>query len=147
MMLLFKIALVGGLIGSLYYADQVAALAIVAPLAGILFTRDIMNLFGGSVYFMRKKAYDSDARVFKYGYSTQVRMIMYRNRAWFAAKPVCEALGHRDVDRTLRHYATTEYCTYGMKKETFLSESGVRRHFCAGLTTKSVQPLTEPGGT
>lgn len=127
MMLLFKLALAVPLIGWLYYKGEIAAIAVVAPLAGILMTRDVMNLFGGSYYFMRKRAYDSDARVFKYGYNTQVRMIMYRNRAWFEAKPVCEALGHLDVERAIRHYATTEYCVYGMKKEKFLSESAVRR--------------------
>lgn len=127
MMLLFKLLVAGFLIGWLYYKGEIAAIAVVAPLAAILLTRDIMNLFGGSYYFVRKRAYDSDARVFKYGYSTQIRMIMYRNRAWFEAKPICEVLGHRDVERSVRHYATTEYCVYGMKKETFLSESAVRR--------------------
>lgn len=127
MMLLFKLAIAGSLIGWLYHKGEIAAIAVVAPLAGILLTRDIMNLFGGSYYLMRRRAYDSDARVFKYGYSTQVRMIMHRNRAWFEAKPICEVLGHRDFERTVRHYATTEYCVYGLKKETFVSESAVRR--------------------
>lgn len=127
MMLLFKLLVAGSLIGWLYYKGEIAAIAVVAPLAAIFLTRDIMNLFSGSYYFVRKRAYDSDARVFKYGYSTQIRMIMYRNRAWFEASPVCEALGHRDVERTVRHYATTDYCVYGMKKETFVSESAVRR--------------------
>lgn len=126
-MLIFKLALILPLIGWLYYSGEIAAIAMVAPLTGILLTRDIINLFGGSYYVMRRRAYDSDARVFKYGYSTQIRMIMHRNRAWFEAKPVCETLGHRDVERTIRHYATTEYCVYGRKKESFVSESGVRR--------------------
>lgn len=127
MMLVLKLALAAGLIYWLYRSGEIAAIAVVAPLLGILFTRDVMNLFGGSYYIMRKRAYGGDARVFKYGYSTQIRMIMHRNRAWFEAKPVCEALGHRDVERTIRHYATTEWCVYGRKKETFVSESGVRR--------------------
>ena len=54
-------------------------------------------------------------------------MVMYRNRAWFEVAPVCDALGCRDVQGSIRHYATTEYCVRGSKKEPFLSESGVRR--------------------
>jgi prophage antirepressor-like protein len=127
MLLVIKLALSAALIGWLYRTGEIAVIVVVAPLVGILMTRDVMNLFSGSYYFMRKRAYDSDTRVFKYGYSTQVRMIMYRNRAWFEARPVCEALGHRDFERTIRHYATTDYCVYGMKREKFLSESAVRR--------------------
>ena len=56
-----------------------------------------------------------------------MRVIMYRNRAWFEAAPVCAALGYADVQKSIRHYATTEYCVRGAKKEPFLSESGVRR--------------------
>lgn len=114
----------------IYKGDGMAialAAVLLAPVVAMLFTQDIMAVFGGSAYALRKRAYDSDARVFKYGYSTQIRMIMHRNRAWFEARPVCEALGHRDVERTIRYYATTEYCIYGMKKEKFLSESAVRR--------------------
>ena len=127
MMLLFKLAFAAPLIGWLIYTNEIPALAVVAPLVGILLTRDIMNLFEGSYYFARKHAYDSDTRVFKYGYSQQVRMIMYRNRAWFSATAICNALGHTDVQRAVRYYATTEYCVYGLRKETFVSESGVRR--------------------
>ncbi|MBM3343807.1 MAG: hypothetical protein FJY56_17115 [Betaproteobacteria bacterium] len=127
MMLLIKLALAMPLIGWLVHANEIAALALIGPMIGILLTRDIMNLAGGSYYIARKHAYDSDTRVFKYGYATQVRMIMHRNRAWFSAAPICEVLGHRDVERTVRHYATTEYCVYGLRKEKFLPESGVRR--------------------
>lgn len=126
-MLVLKLALAAGLMYWLYRSGEIAAIAVVAPLLGILFTREVMNFFGGSYYAVRRRAYDSDTRVFKYGYSTQIRMIMHRNRAWFEARPVCEALGHRDVERTIRHYATTEYCVYGRKKAPFVSESGVRR--------------------
>ena len=45
----------------------------------------------------------------------------------FEAAPVCAALGYADVQKSIRHYATTEYCVRGTKKEPFLSESGVRR--------------------
>ena len=93
---------------------------------GVMFTPDIVKFFGGSARALREHAYDSDARVFRYGY-TQIRMIMFRNRAWFEAAPVCQALGYKDVERSIRHYATTEYCVRGTKKESFLSESGVRR--------------------
>lgn len=133
MNLVLKLLFIAAVLGAAYYLGNrdAAAVALAAvllsPLIALMFSRDVMNFFGGSAYTLRKRAYDSDVRVFKYGYSTQIRMIMYRNRAWFAAKPVCEALGHGDVVRTLRHYATTEYCVYGLKKETFVSESGVRR--------------------
>jgi hypothetical protein len=128
--ILIKLFIVAALLGGAYYFGDkhlVALVAVViAPLAAILFTRDIMNFFSGTTYALRKHAYDSDARVFKYGY-TQMRVIMYRNRAWFEAAPVCEALGYADVQASIRHYATTEYCVRGTRKEPFLSESGVRR--------------------
>ncbi len=126
MALLLKILFAGGAVGWSAYTDNSLAIVFMAPLIGVMFTTDIMNLFGSSVHALRAHAYDSDARVFKYGY-TQMRMIMYRNRAWFEAKPVCEALGYSDVERSIRHYATTDYCVRGAKKEPFLSESGVRR--------------------
>ena len=126
---LIKLILSAAVIGAIIHRGDALAgmlLVLVAPLIAVLFTSDIMKFFGGSAYALRKHAYDSDVRVFKYGY-TPVRMIMYRNRAWFSARSVCDALGHRNVQRTVRHYATTEYCVMGLKKETFVSESGVRR--------------------
>ena len=128
--ILLKLMLVAAVMGAVIYKGDATAIAfamvLLAPVVAALFARNIMNFFGGSLYALRKHAYDSDARVFKYGY-TQIRMIMYRNRAWFEAAPVCDALGYRDVQRSIRHYATTEYCVRGSKKEPFLSESGVRR--------------------
>jgi BRO family, N-terminal domain len=130
MEILLKLFIVGAIVGGAYYAGDAHTAALVAvllaPVMGVMFARDIMNFFGGSVYAMRRSAYDSDARVFKYGY-TQIRMIMYRNRAWFEAAPVCSALGVRDMQSSIRRYATTDYCVRGSKKEPFLSESGVRR--------------------
>jgi hypothetical protein len=128
--ILIKMAIVGAVMGAVIYQGDGPAIAIaavlLAPVAGAMFARDLMNFFGGSAYALRKRAYDSDARVFRYGY-TQIRMIMYRNRAWFEAAPVCAALGYSDMQRSIRHYATTEYCVRGTKKQPFLSESGVRR--------------------
>jgi hypothetical protein len=128
--ILIKLIIIAAVMGAVIYKGDGAAIALaavlLAPLAAVMFARDIMNFFGGSAYVLRKHAYDSDARVFRYGY-TQIRMIMYRNRAWFEAAPVCEALGYNDMQRSIRHYATTEYCVRGSKKEPFLSESGVRR--------------------
>ena len=130
MIILVKLCFVAAALGSAYYLGDkhlfAMAAVVIAPLAAVMFTRDIMNFFSGTTYAMRKHAYDSDARVFKYGY-TQMRVIMYRNRAWFEAAPICEALGYADVQKSIRHYATTEYCVRGAKKEPFLSESGVRR--------------------
>lgn len=130
MIILLKLFAVGGVLGAAYYLGDKHVFAmsavVLAPLAAVMFTRDIMAFFSGTTYAMRKHAYDSDARVFKYGY-TQMRVIMYRNRAWFEAAPVCGALGYADVHKSIRHYATTEYCVRGVKKEPFLSESGVRR--------------------
>jgi BRO family, N-terminal domain len=128
--ILIKLAVIGAVMGAVSYkggGPEIALAAVLlAPVIGAMFARDVMSLFGGSAYALRKHAFDSDARVFKYGY-TQIRMIMYRNRAWFEAAPVCAALGVRDTERSIRHYATTEYCVRGTKKEPFLSESGVRR--------------------
>jgi hypothetical protein len=128
--ILIKLIVIGAILGAAYYLGDkhVFALSsvVLAPLAAVMFTRDVMNFFSGTTYAMRKHAFDSDARVFKYGY-TQMRVIMYRNRAWFEAAPVCAALGYADVQKSIRHYATTEYCIRGVKKEPFLSESGVRR--------------------
>ena len=130
MHLLIKLVIVAAVMGvTFYFGDATAialAMVLLAPLAAVMFVRDTVSFFSGSVYALRKRAYDSDARVFKYGY-TQIRMIMHRNRAWFEAAPVCETLGYRDVQRSIRHYATTEYCVRGARKEPFLSESGVRR--------------------
>lgn len=127
---LIKLIIIGGVMGAVVYKGDGPAVALAAvllsPVVAAMFARDIMNFLGGSAYAMRKHAYDSDARVFRYGY-TQIRMIMHRNRAWFEAAPVCEALGYRDMQRSIRHYATTEYCVRGARKEPFLSESGVRR--------------------
>jgi hypothetical protein len=129
--LLLKLAVIGAVMGIAIYKGDGMAIALtavlLAPVAAVLFTNDVMGLLGGSAHALRKHAYDSDMRVFKYGYSTQIRMIMHRNRAWFEARPVCEALEHRDVERAIRYYATTEHCIYGVKKEKFLSESAVRR--------------------
>jgi len=128
--ILVKLAVIGAVMGAVAYqgggAEIALAAVLLSPVVAVMFARDVMNFFGGSTYALRKRAYDSDARVFRYGY-TQIRMIMYRNRAWFEAAPVCEALGFRDMRRSIRHYATTEYCVRGRKKEPFLSESGVRR--------------------
>ena len=130
MIILLKLIVVGGILGAAYYLGDkhvfAMAAVVLAPLAAAMFTRDVMNFFSGTTYAMRKHAYDSDARVFKFGY-TQMRVIMYRNRAWFEAAPVCAALGYADVQKSIRHYATTEYCVRGTKKDPFLSESGVRR--------------------
>ncbi len=131
MKFLLKLVVLGAVMGAVIYKGDGMAVAItavlLAPVAAAIFTQDIMGFVSGSAYALRKRAYDSDARVFKYGYSTQIRMIMHHNRAWFEATPVCEALGHRDVARAIRHYATTEHCVFGSKKEKFLSESAVRR--------------------
>ena len=126
MALLLKLLFAGGAVGWTVYSGNALVLVVITPLAAVIFTNDIINMFGGSVRAMRTHAYDSDARVFKYGY-THIRMILFRNRAWFEAAPVCQALGYREVDRSIRHYATTDYCVRGSKKEPFLSESGVRR--------------------
>ncbi len=130
MQILLKLAVIGAVMGVVAYKggapEMALAAVLLSPLVALMLARDVMRLFGGSTYAMRKHAYDSDARVFRYGY-TQIRMILYRNRAWFEAAPVCEALGYRDMRRSIRHYATTEYCVRGRKKEPFLSESGVRR--------------------
>ena len=127
---LLKLVLVGAVFGAAYHWGDKFVFAMVAvliaPVAGVMFTPDIVRFFGGSAWALRAHAYDSDARVFRYGY-TQILMIMFRNRAWFEAAPMCQALGYKDVDRSIRHYATTEYCVRGTKKEPFLSESGVRR--------------------
>jgi prophage antirepressor-like protein len=40
---------------------------------------------------------------------------------------VCKALGFDDVQYAIRHYATTDYQIFGVKKEPFLSESGVQK--------------------
>lgn len=127
---LLRLLLAVAAVGAVYYRSDSSTFAltmvVLAPALALLFTSDVMKFFGGSVGALRQQAYDSDARVFRYGYS-QIRMIMFRNRAWFEAAPVCQALGYKDVDRSIRHYATTEYCVRGTKKEAFLSESGVRR--------------------
>ncbi len=127
---LLKLIIVGAALGAAYHWGDKSVFAMVAvliaPVAGVMFTPDIVRFFGGSARALRAHAYDSDARVFRYGY-TQILMIMFRNRAWFEAAPMCQALGYKDVDRSIRHYATTEYCVRGTKKEPFLSESGVRR--------------------
>lgn len=128
--ILLKLAIIGAVMGAVAYkgggAEIALAAVLLSPVVAMLFARDVMNLFSGSTYALRKQAYDSDARVFRYGYM-QIRMIMHRNRAWFEAAPVCEVLGFSDMRRSIRHYATTEYCVRGRKKEPFLSESGVRR--------------------
>jgi hypothetical protein len=128
--ILAKLAVIAAVVGIVIYKGDGMAIALaavlLAPVVAMMFTHDLMGFFGGSAHVLRKRAYDSDARVFRYGY-TQIRMIMHRNRAWFEAAPVCEALGYRDMQRSIRHYATTEYCVRGTKKEPFLSESGVRR--------------------
>ena len=127
---LLRVMFVASAVGAVYYWGDTSTFALsavlMAPAVALMFTGDIMKFFSGSAGALRQHAYDGDARVFRYGY-TQVRMIMYRNRAWFEAAPVCEALGHKDVQRSIRHYATTDYCVRGTKKESFLSESGVRR--------------------
>lgn len=130
MSFLLKLIFVVMALGAAYYLGDKSTFSLtavlIAPAAGVLFAGDIIKFFGGSAGALRAHAYDSDARVFRYGY-TQIRMIMFRNRAWFEAASVCQALGYKDVDRSIRHYATTEYCVRGTKKEAFLSESGVRR--------------------
>ena len=126
MKLLIKLLIAAAILGPLIYMDARVLIAVAAPLVAILFTSDIMNFFSAAVRLLRKQAYAGDARVFRYGYN-QIRMITQHNRAWFAAKPVCNALGYDDVQHAIRHYATTDHSLHGVKKEAFLSEAGVRR--------------------
>ena len=127
MKLLIKLLIAAAILGPLIYMDARVLIAVAAPLVAIIFTSDIMNFFSAAVQFLRKQAYAGDARVFRYGYN-QIRMITQHNRTWFAAKPVCDALGYADVLHAIRHYATTtDHSLHGVKKEAFLSETGVRR--------------------
>ena len=124
--ILVKILIAAALIVPGIYLQEPLLIVLTAPIAAMIFSPDLLNLLIGSFRAMRHHAFKGDARVYQFGYY-QVRLIEWQGRPWFAAIPVCGALGHRDVEAAINYYATTDYCVYGTKKEQFLTAQAVMR--------------------
>jgi len=126
MFLIVKNIVVAALVAPIIYLGNAIAMVLVAPMVALLFVGDLIEGGTKTIRAMRRSAFKGDARVYQFGF-IQVRMIEHSNRVWFSALSVCKALGYDDVQYAIRHYATTDYQIFGVKKEPFLSESGVQK--------------------
>jgi hypothetical protein len=124
--LAFKIVAVGALVALGWHYAGLIGLVLTSPAIGLAFSRNLIEAWVKVVGALRKRAFEGDVRVYRFGY-IQVRMIMRHGRPWFTASDVCEALGYDDVPDAIRNLAAGEWEGVGGRQESYLSEGAVEK--------------------
>lgn len=82
--LAFKIIAVGALIAVGWHYAGLIGFVLSAPAIGLAFSKNLVEARERIVGALRKRAFEGDVRVYRFGY-IQVRMIMRHGRPWFTA--------------------------------------------------------------
>ena len=109
-----------------YLIGGLILLVIASPVIGVAFSKPIIEFWGWYLRWARRRAYEGDDRVFRFGYH-EVRTVMWHGGPWFMASEVCNALGHENVEEATRHFPPTECASIPGRSEFWLSDAGVEK--------------------